>query len=105
MANKYFIDVTDSSGNRIPVYMSIGNYDGLINYDPLVVQDYYQSSTYPSFLKGVYLDGSSSLAMGKYDIDRSSYDTIGWYVVKDILGYNNALNNVSFAYQLISANF
>ena len=29
--------------------------------------------------------------MGKYDTKRSSFETIGWYVASDILGYNNVL--------------
>ena len=46
MVNKYFIDLIDSSGNRIPVYMSIGNHESLINYEPLVVNEYSPTSGY-----------------------------------------------------------
>lgn len=79
----------------MPIFMNIGNHDTLVNYETPDVQGDYLQNDFLQFLQKVYLEGSDSLAMGRYDKDkysqaysvednRSLFTEIGCYAVKDI---------------------
>lgn len=84
LSKKYFKEFRNEKGERIPVYMGLGNHDTLYNKETPNVQNDKTQYDYLTFLKEIYLDGPKSLAMGNYDKERSLYENIASYVVKDI---------------------
>jgi hypothetical protein len=83
-ATSLFSRFKDKNGQPIPLYMGIGNHDTLVNHESVHSQNEVEESNYYYFLRQNFLEGEGSLARGQYDKDRTLYDEIGCYVVKDI---------------------
>mmetsp|Transcript_793 Transcript_793/g.661 ORF Transcript_793/g.661 Transcript_793/m.661 type:complete len:397 (+) Transcript_793:248-1438(+) len=104
LAKKYFSKFKNKDGDRIPMYMNFGNHDALWNYQQPNTKTGLESDYY-NFLNNLYMEGDQSLAMGKYDKDRSLYKEIGSYVATDILNFKGqgdyisilSLNSLYFA--------
>mmetsp|Transcript_26989 Transcript_26989/g.26909 ORF Transcript_26989/g.26909 Transcript_26989/m.26909 type:complete len:347 (+) Transcript_26989:306-1346(+) len=81
---KYLRNFKNRSGQRVPVYMNFGNHDVLINYETPDSQSFIENGFY-EFIDDLYLRSENGLSMGKFDKDRSLFESIGCYIAKDIL--------------------
>ena len=76
MTVKYLRNFRNEDDQRIPVYMNFGNHDVLVNYQSPNHQSSIENGFY-EFIEDLYVQSENSLSVGRYDEERSLFDSVG----------------------------